>query len=119
MMRLYGGHFSDSTSLCQSVPVELPTVTKFLLIASYLASYNPVSLDRHFFMKSKDTSRSKRRKTDGTSRGKEKCLPMRQQLLGPKSFPLERLLAIFHVITEDRIENSVDLDFQVRFIDSA
>ena len=31
--------------------VELPFVSKYLLIAAYLASYNPVSSDKRFFMK--------------------------------------------------------------------
>ena len=33
--------------------VELPFVSKYLLIAAYLASYNPVSSDKRFFMKGK------------------------------------------------------------------
>lgn len=32
-------------------PLELPVYTKYLLIASYLASYNPAKSDKKFFMK--------------------------------------------------------------------
>ena len=31
--------------------MELPYYSKFLLIAAYLASYNPVKVDRRFFAK--------------------------------------------------------------------
>ena len=39
---------SDTSMKCQ---VELPYYSKFLLIAAYLASYNPMKYDRRFFAK--------------------------------------------------------------------
>jgi origin recognition complex subunit 5 len=115
MIQLYAGHTSGVVNEEGVItPLELPTVTKFLLIASYLASYNPTTLDRQFFAKGKDPSvRSKRRKVHGATKGKEKSSSFRQQLLGPKTFPMERMLAIFHAIAENRVEPAMDLYHQV------
>lgn len=38
---------------------------------------------------------------------------MRQQLLGPKAFPVERMLAIFYSIVEEGVESNVDIQTQV------
>ncbi|RKO85407.1 origin recognition complex subunit [Blyttiomyces helicus] len=38
---------------------------------------------------------------------------MRQQLLGPKSFDLERMLAIFYNIIDDKIPMSIDVQKQI------
>ncbi|KAG1650951.1 Origin recognition complex subunit 5 [Nymphon striatum] len=59
--------------------IELPFYSKFLLIAAYLSSYNPTRTDTRFFIKATN------------------------QLLGPKPFPLDRLLAIFYSIVEERV----------------
>jgi len=39
------------TGLSSRTHVELPYYTKYLLIAAYLASYNPAKTDRRFFAK--------------------------------------------------------------------
>lgn len=41
------------TGLSAHTHVELPYYSKFLLIAAYLASYNPVRTDKRFFLKVK------------------------------------------------------------------
>ena len=41
---------------------------------------------------------------------------MRPQLLGPKAFPVERMLAIFYSIIDDTLEDSIDIQTQVCFI---
>lgn len=38
---------------------------------------------------------------------------MRPQLLGPKAFPVERMLAIFYSIIDDTLEDSIDIQTQV------
>jgi hypothetical protein len=38
---------------------------------------------------------------------------MRQQLVGPKAFPIERMLAIFYSIIDDDLEDSIDIQLQV------
>ncbi|OQR77152.1 origin recognition complex subunit 5-like [Tropilaelaps mercedesae] len=70
--------------------IELPLYSKFLLIAAYLASYNPPSTDRKFFIKNNGRER---KKSFQTRRNKPNY-----HLLGPRPFPLNRLLAIFHAI---------------------
>ncbi|XP_067121961.1 origin recognition complex subunit 5 [Centruroides vittatus] len=72
---------------------ELPFYSKFLLIASYLASYNSPKTDKKYFVKKKEKHSRKKKK-------REKRLT--NHLIGPKSFPLERMLAIFYSIIEEK-----------------
>ena len=90
---------------------ELSVSAKYLLIASYLASYNPPRLDRTLYSHGKGadgegltrrgTPRKRRAgKTRGpagrvTAAGEDR---VSQRLLGPKGFVLERMLGIYHAI---------------------
>ncbi|XP_067683053.1 origin recognition complex subunit 5-like [Haliotis asinina] len=78
--------------------VELPYYSKYLLIAAYLASYNPVKSDRRFFVKHTTKTRTKPQ----TAKAK-KHERASNHLLGPKPFPLDRLLAIFYSIVEGKV----------------
>ena len=93
--------------------VELPFYAKFLLIAAYLASYNPPRFDVRYFAKSAEER--KKKKGGGTRKGRVDKLggKMRQQLLGPKTFPVERMLAIFYSILEDSLEDTIDIQLQI------
>ena len=93
---------------------DLPYYSKFLLIASYLASYNPARQDAQFFMKSAD--RRRRRRGPGGKRSRVRKIPRR--LLGPQPFLLERLFAIFHALVPDPVSSSVDLQTQVATLTS-
>ena len=70
--------------------VELPFVSKHLIIAAFLASYNPASSDYRIFAK-RQMKKTRRKGKTNSKTAKEK-IP--QYLLGPKPFGLERLLAI-------------------------
>ena len=59
--------------------VELPFHSKFLLIAPYLASYNPAKSDKRFFVK----HHGKQRKTKAGIAAKERAVSC--QLSGPKA----------------------------------
>ncbi|KAG4090746.1 origin recognition complex subunit 5-like protein [Neocallimastix lanati (nom. inval.)] len=95
-------------SINSDITFELPYYTKFLLIASYLASYNPPRYDLRFFSKSSENKRRKSRKQEDVSGNKRS-----QQLYGPKVFPMERMLAIFYSIIEDPIEGTIDINRQI------
>lgn len=73
---------------------ELPFYSKFLLLAAYLASYNPPKTDHRFFVKNQGRTRRKKPK---------KKNEVNIHLLGPKPFVLDRLLAIFYAIVEDGV----------------
>ena len=76
--------------------VELPFFSKYLLIAAYLASYNPVKSDKRFFMKHHGKfKKHAQRKCASLAAHKRSS-----QLLGPKQFTLDRMLAIFYVIVD-------------------
>ncbi|KAK7499500.1 hypothetical protein BaRGS_00009152 [Batillaria attramentaria] len=93
-------------SLRLSIPVELPYYSKYLLVAAYLASYNPVVSDKRFFCKNagKISRRSKLIKKHERASN---------HLLGPKPFPMDRLLAIFYSIIEDKIAPSACIFSQI------
>ncbi|KAG2173143.1 hypothetical protein INT43_004516 [Umbelopsis isabellina] len=91
---------------------DLPYYTKFLLIASYLASYNPPRFDVRYFAKVGEEKRKRKRgiqkPVHDKSGGK-----MRQQLLGPKAFPVERMLAIFYSIIDEQLDDGIDIPVQI------
>ncbi|KAJ1663925.1 hypothetical protein IW140_003812 [Coemansia sp. RSA 1813] len=92
--------------------LDLPYYTKFLLIASFLASYNPSRLDAQYFGygagKNGKRRRGRKAATEDSLGGKD-----RPQLLGPKSFAIERMLAIFYSIIAEPVDSSVDVQIQI------
>ncbi|KAG9287059.1 hypothetical protein G9A89_023024 [Geosiphon pyriformis] len=99
---------------------DIPRFTKYLLIASFLASYNPPRLDKRYFSKGpEDRIPAYRKKANqGTPRNSSvlskfdnRQKKYRQQLQGPAAFPVERLLAIFHSIVPD---TDIDADVEIQ-----
>lgn len=86
--------------------IELPFYSKFLIIAAFLASYNPAKSDKRFFVK----HHGKQKKSAASIKAKEK---LNTQLTGPKPFPLERLLAIFYNIVEEEVNPTATIYSQV------
>jgi len=97
---------SQAVSNVSRITIELPFYSKFLLIAAFLASYNPAKSDKRFFQK----HHGKQRKTSSSIRAKER---MNSQLTGPKTFPLERLLAIFYNIVDERVNPTASIYSQL------
>uniref|UniRef100_A0A3P9B2C2 Origin recognition complex, subunit 5 n=1 Tax=Maylandia zebra TaxID=106582 RepID=A0A3P9B2C2_9CICH len=85
--------------------VELPYYSKFLLIAAYLASYNPARTDKRFFLK----HHGKIRKTNFLKKNEKTS----NHLLGPKPFPLDRLLAIFYSVVDSRVALTASIFSQI------
>ncbi|XP_070558277.1 origin recognition complex subunit 5-like [Ptychodera flava] len=84
--------------------VELPYYSKYLLIAAYLASYNPAKSDKRFFSKHHGKiKKSKLKKTEKIS----------YQLLGPRPFPLDRLMAIFYSVVDSRVAPTANIFAQI------
>ena len=71
--------------------LEIPYNLRVLLICAFLASHNPARLDKRFFCKGK----SSRRKVKSRKSSK-----LSDALKGPKTFPLDRLLAIHSSVTQ-------------------
>lgn len=87
----------------------LPFYAKYLLIAAYLASYNPAKEDRRLFAK----DHVKKRKTLAKIRAKEKVTELLNTQLGPKQFTFDRLLAIFFSILDDKVGLCANLMSQI------
>ncbi|KAI0224433.1 Origin recognition complex subunit 5 [Lamellibrachia satsuma] len=90
------------------VNMELPYYSKYLLIAAYIASYNPAKSDRKFF--AKHSGRVNKRVEMNSHKKQEQT---NNQLLGPKPFPLDRLMAIFYVIVEGKVALSANIYSQI------
>lgn len=85
--------------------LELPYYAKYLLIASFLASHNEAKFDKRLFMK----HHGKEKKRQKIAKVSEK---MNVQF-GPKSFTIDRLLAIFYAILEEKVGLTCNLLSQV------
>ncbi|KAG6457117.1 hypothetical protein O3G_MSEX010120 [Manduca sexta] len=88
---------------------ELPYYAKYLLIAAYLASYNPPKEDKRLFMKNHGKQRKRMQQVKAKAKINEKL----NTQLGPKVFTLDRLLAIFYAILEDKIGLTSNLLAQI------
>ncbi|RKP19371.1 hypothetical protein ROZALSC1DRAFT_29021 [Rozella allomycis CSF55] len=95
-----------------SIDNDLSVCSKYLLISSYLASYNPAKLDGKYFAKIE----VQKKKGGAIRKTKSKNKNDRSKLLlkGPKSFVLERMLGIFYNIIPESIPPCVDVFEQVR-----
>lgn len=82
---------------------ELPYYAKYLLIAAYLASYNPAKEDRRLFMKQKSHTRKKVSKRPATV----------NPYTGPRNFPISRMLAIFCAILDEKVDINANLLAQI------
>ena len=103
---------SQSTfNLFVDLDIELSITAKYLLIASYLASYNPVRLDLKLFTNLENGKRPGKRSII-TASGR-----VNQSLVGPKVFPIDRMVAIFNNIVEESFyKNSVGLYSQIQML---
>ncbi|WVQ99429.1 hypothetical protein IAU59_006564 [Kwoniella sp. CBS 9459] len=91
--------------------IELPLIAKFLLVAAYAASYNPAKSDIRLFGRGTGPD-GKRKKGGGTRRagyGRTRIGKIPQRLLGPKPFPIDRLLALFSALYAEHAPRPDDL----------
>ncbi|XP_033745770.1 origin recognition complex subunit 5-like [Pecten maximus] len=86
--------------------VELPYYSKYLLIAAYLASYNPAKTDRRFFARNSG-------KVDKRAKFIKKHERTSNHMLGPKQFPIDRLMAIFFSIVEGKVSPTANIFVQI------
>ncbi|KAI0069946.1 hypothetical protein K474DRAFT_1702428 [Panus rudis PR-1116 ss-1] len=81
----------------------LSRLAKFILVASFLASTNPAKSDMRMFGRGPDERKRRKRKggmvrKTSTRAGAAK---VPQRLLGPMTFPLDRMIAILGVLLEE------------------
>ncbi|XP_017014722.2 origin recognition complex subunit 5 [Drosophila takahashii] len=93
--------------LAQSL--ELPYYAKYLLIAAFLASHNAANQDKRLFVK----HHGKQRKRMQTVNARAKTSDKMSTTLGPKSFSIDRLLAIFYAILEEKVGLTCNLLSQI------
>ncbi|KAG2128757.1 OPT oligopeptide transporter protein-domain-containing protein [Suillus bovinus] len=87
---------------------HLPRMSKFILLAAFLASTNPAKSDVRMFGRGADKQKRRRRKSVSPKKvgAQTTVAKVTQRLLGPVVFPLDRLLAILGALLEENdIEN--------------
>ncbi|KAJ6635334.1 Origin recognition complex subunit 5 [Pseudolycoriella hygida] len=89
--------------------LELPFYAKYLLIAAFLASHNDAKLDKRLYMK----NHGKQRKRVQDIKAKAVVNEKLSTQLGPKSFNLDRLFAIFYAIIDEKINMNCNLMSQI------
>ncbi|KAF9479130.1 putative origin recognition complex, subunit 5-like protein [Pholiota conissans] len=81
---------------------NLPRISKFILIASFIASTNPPKSDLRMFGRGVDERKRKRRATKAAGKSKSGGPPkVAQRLVGPTPFVLDRMIAILGALLED------------------
>ncbi|KAL9695815.1 hypothetical protein quinque_015100 [Culex quinquefasciatus] len=89
--------------------LELPFYAKFLLIAAYLASHNAAKEGKRLFMKYHGKQRKRLQSVNAKAKVSEKMATQ----LGPKAFTIDRLLAIFYAILDEKIGLTCNLLAQI------
>lgn len=97
------------TNTEESITVDhLPRMSKFILLAAFLASTNPAKSDVRMFGRGVDKQKRRRRKSASPKKAGAQTAVAKvpQRLLGPAVFPLDRLLAILGALLEENdVEN--------------
>lgn len=96
----------------------LPFYTTHLLIAAYLASYNPARTDVTYFMKHTDKRKGKRRAPSTSVSNAMKARKISRHLLTPSPFPPDRLFAIFRALLDGGVPQVADLYTQIATLTS-
>ncbi|XP_014090615.3 origin recognition complex subunit 5 [Bactrocera oleae] len=100
---------NDKEILKVAQSLELPYYGKYLLIAAFIASYNSSKKDKRLFVK----NHGKRRKRLQNINANAKVTEKMNTYIGPKSFSVDRLLAIFYAILEEKVGLTCNLLSQV------
>ncbi|KAF8344580.1 origin recognition complex subunit 5 C-terminus-domain-containing protein [Amanita rubescens] len=83
----------------------LPRMSKFIIIAAFLASTNPAKSDVRMFGRGLDEKKRRKRRASTMTKAGNGPAKVPQRLLGPTPFPFDRLMAILGSLLE---ENDVD-----------
>ncbi|KAL1210597.1 Origin of replication complex subunit 5 [Cardamine amara subsp. amara] len=90
---------SETREELEVLDFHMSSSAKYLLIAAFLASRNPATLDASMFDSTGGMdNRKRKRKVSEKSMEKKEIAEQEAVMKGPGSFPLERLLAIFQCI---------------------
>ncbi|KAG2252155.1 hypothetical protein Bca4012_099709 [Brassica carinata] len=97
--RQKASYSSEKGDELEILDFHMSTSAKYLLIAAFLASRNPATLDASMFDSTGGMdNRKRKRKASEKSMEKKEMAEQEAVMKGPGSFPLERLLAIFQCI---------------------
>jgi len=97
---------SDEKTKFEKLALDLPYYAKYFLIAAYIASFNSPKYDKQLFVKASN----KKKKSKKISKKSENST---NELVGPKHFSLDRLLAIFYAIIEENTNMTANLLAQI------
>ncbi|KAG8942459.1 hypothetical protein FRC04_003627 [Tulasnella sp. 424] len=104
----------NDTTRRKDLGTSLSRQKKLLLVAAYISSFNPARTDLRMFGRVPDgvIKKGRARRAGGISTGKalfgRKAAKVPQVLLGPNSFTLERLLAIYGALLVEHGDGQTD-----------
>ncbi|TMW53336.1 hypothetical protein DOY81_001540 [Sarcophaga bullata] len=101
--------YSDQSIRKLAQNLDLPFYAKYLLIAAFLASNNSAKEDKRLYVK----YHGKQRKRMKTVNAKAKVTEKMFTSVGPKSFSVDRLLAIFYSILDEKVGLTCNLLSQI------
>jgi origin recognition complex subunit 5 len=93
----------------QARKLELPYYAKYLLIAGFLASHNAAKEDKRLFMKFHGKQRKRLQAVNAKNKVSEKMATQ----IGPNSYTIDRLLAIFYAILDEKVGLTCNLLAQI------
>ncbi|KAF9648347.1 hypothetical protein BDM02DRAFT_3240307 [Thelephora ganbajun] len=104
---LLSSGFSGANIIDKSVPQTpqgsltdvLPRMSKFILLAAFLASTNPTKSDIRMFGRAVHERKKRKRGIVASARGGTVKIPQRH--LGPIIFPVDRVLAVLGILLEE------------------
>ncbi|KAI5117604.1 hypothetical protein M0805_006717 [Coniferiporia weirii] len=86
----------------QVTTLELSNMSMFILLAAFLASYNPAKTDYRLLGRGGSEGSRRKRKGGGTRKSKAgSTTKLPQRLIGPMSFPYDRLVAILGSLLQE------------------
>ncbi|XP_018802260.1 PREDICTED: origin recognition complex subunit 5 [Bactrocera latifrons] len=100
---------NDKEILKVAQSLELPYYGKYLLIAAFIASYNSSKEDKRLFVKNHGKRRKRLQNVNANAKVTEKM----NTYIGPKSFSVDRLLAIFYAILDEKVGLTCNLLSQI------
>lgn len=108
----------DEASELQTISSGFPIISKYIIIAGYLASFNESKYDWVFFSKLKDFHKKKQH----FRQSKYAATKLNSRLLEPSPFDLERLMAILNAIysleNAKKLPSNLDITTQISNLSS-
>ncbi|THH05550.1 hypothetical protein EW145_g4711 [Phellinidium pouzarii] len=102
----FGRHLPSLAMPSEDIVLELSVMSMFITLSAFLASYNPAKTDYRMFGRGADERLRRKRKGGGTKKSRPGTIAkLPQRLIGPMSFPYDRLISILGSLLQEYDES--------------